>query len=135
MHFQPNRAKPLWVAPHWSTIGIGFLEPKLIVELKKIRHLTDGRLRLVDIFSTNNLPSVLFELLTAGYSYISSVTLAFKAAPEVVWDANSFDSTRKIVAGLTETLFWEWDSLSSVNVGKKSKKGNTLYWYMKIFSS
>ena len=72
---------------------------------KKIRHLTDGLLRLVDIFSTNNLPSLLFELLTARYSYISSVTLAFKAVPEVVWDANSFDSTRKMVAGLADTLF------------------------------
>ena len=69
------------------------------------KHLTHGRLRLVDIFSSNNLPSNLFELLTARYSYISSVTLAFKAAPEVVWDANSFVSTRKMVAGLTDTLF------------------------------
>ena len=72
---------------------------------KHCRHLTDGRLRLVDIFSSNNLPSVPFELLTARYSYISSVTLAFKAAPEVVWDANSFVSTRQMVVGLTDTLF------------------------------
>ena len=69
---------------------------------KHFRHLNDGRLRLVNIFSSNNLPC---ELLTARYSYISSVTLAFKAAPEVVWDANSFVSTRKMVAGLTDTLF------------------------------
>ena len=72
---------------------------------KHFRHLTDGRLRLVDIFSSNNFLCVPFELLTARYSYISSVTLAFKAAPEVVWDANSFVSTRKMVAGLTDTLF------------------------------
>ena len=45
---------------------------------KHFRHLNDGRLRLVNIFSSNNLPC---ELLTARYSYISSVTLAFKAAP------------------------------------------------------
>ena len=65
------------------------------MELKKFGHLTDGRLRLVDIFSSNNLLGVPFELLTARYSYISSVTLAFKAAPEVVWDANSFVSTER----------------------------------------
>ena len=80
-------------------------ETKYGTKKKRFRHLTDGRLRLVDIFSSNNLLGVPFELLTARYSYISSVTLAFKAAPEVVWDANSFVSTRKKVAGLTDTLF------------------------------
>ena len=61
MHFQLNRAKLLWVAP-----------PKLIYYwyrfcgAKTNRHFTDGRLRLVDIFSNNNLPYVLLNYLLQG---------------------------------------------------------------------